>query len=200
MHELVNDEDFILEKWGTRSWNNSTYKTVYGNGNHLQVEYNTALPPTHHPEGPLIRTCVTSASTLSEANTTHLTILGSTDSVPEVPVDPITSPSNLSGDHFIEEGSADSNVMVAQPGRTASRNVPRNAPTYCELMKTFGALAADIARRPELSKIWMGLALFTERLVNETSSQEAKRQMLSMTSNMKQVLPNIVNGSVEAAW
>ena len=92
-------------------WNKTNYKSAYGNGNHLQVDYNTNLPTIHHKEGTRIKS-------------------------PEVPVDPITSPSNEYGDPLIEEGSVDSYVMVVQPGRTASHKFLHNTPTYSELMKT----------------------------------------------------------------
>ena len=95
-------------------------------------------------------------------------------------------------------GTADPEIMPAQPGRLASRNVPNKAPTYTELVKTFSALAADISKRPELSRIWMGLILYTEKLVNETPPQEARGKMLAMTTSMTKVLPNIADGSVPA--
>ena len=88
--------------------------------------------------------------------------------------------------------------MSAQPGRLASNNVPNIAPTYTELMKTFSSLAADISKRPELSRIWMGLILHTEKIVNETPPQEARGKMLEMTTSMKFALPSIANGSVSA--
>jgi hypothetical protein len=35
VHELVVDQDFILDKWQTRFWNNCTYKMKFGDGTHL---------------------------------------------------------------------------------------------------------------------------------------------------------------------
>jgi hypothetical protein len=37
VHEMAIDEDFILEKWQTRFWNNNTYKRLFGEGNHLHA-------------------------------------------------------------------------------------------------------------------------------------------------------------------
>lgn len=49
-HELVIDQDVILEKWQTRFWNNSTYKRVYGQGNHLPLVTDVQVLPSHSVE------------------------------------------------------------------------------------------------------------------------------------------------------
>ena len=35
VHELVNDNDFLINKWNTRFWNDKTYRLAYGEGSHL---------------------------------------------------------------------------------------------------------------------------------------------------------------------
>ena len=39
VHELVIDQDFILNKWGTRHWNDETYDNKYKNGSHLSCTW-----------------------------------------------------------------------------------------------------------------------------------------------------------------
>ena len=50
-HELVIDNDFIIDKWGTRTCNGKTYQKIYGDRNHLQSHYACVTPPTFHPNG-----------------------------------------------------------------------------------------------------------------------------------------------------
>lgn len=162
VHEMVVDEDFVLEKWGTRCWNDKTYNSRYGNGHHLEAEPYCGAETNESTD---ILNCV---------------------SVDKVECDPTLPP-------LIR--AVDSSQRVPKLGSNSSRAVSsRDKPTYNDLMNEFQLLASSVAKRPELSRLLMGVINEATRIVHDTPACNAKSQMLTMAVTARDAMETVALG------
>jgi len=134
------------------------------------------IPPSYHPNGSLLHVGVATAS-----------IAHTVATVP--PLDNAMIQIDNDVEIFGDTGNTENEeVTIADADK---------APTYGELVNVSTNLAADIVRRPGLSKLWLSLAINASKIVNETPPHMVKGQMLSMATTINAVMAGVVGGSVE---
>ena len=161
VHELVNDGEFIISKWGTRWWNEKTYRAKFPDGWHLSSSGPILCSPV---ETSPIDVFDLSAGRIDDA-------FGVGDNNPTASMPMIGSPERT---HFA--------LTTTLRGKQRSHE---SAPTYSELMSDHGLLVELLVKRPELAKLWQGLVVRTKMMLCDASSDQAPSLLLGFSDDFK---------------